>query len=1153
MTIYTLEIAGSERDRTKVVTKWTTDTTKIHTWEGTLSDKDESVAAGDTVNIKRDGTIIFTGVLETIGSEISEDGVYKLVGGRHVAVKLWRKWIERYADDKGFWTDYYPNKIVQFFLHPSRSDPPKLKEDTRLLIGRGINPKDWTVTASSEVTNYEPELVTDRLYHFGWRSSTSGQNGEWLKIDLGDTYSVCGIRIEARYHDNTKWNGPGYLRGYTIQTSPDDIAYTTRATKTFNKAKNIVESWNVVSCRYIKINATRTAAGFDAFIGEVFIYESSGEISGISEGTLEEHLPLNCSLLTTNVSAGATVIPVEDGWKFEYGHEVLLGDDNHEEVNEVLSVDGNNVTLKDSITYSYTTGADAWLADLEVSPEINLDYMRRTEAIDKIVKLCTDNSHVEWEWWVSNSGTVYMGEKQGTDKSGSISFSYGLNLVRSIKKEDIRQRVDVIKLLGRGKGHEQDLNSSDWIGSGDYELVETDSTIESPEAARVKAEALKQKASDRELKIKATVDDGYSTGSWGIGDNVTLTDSNTGLSGSYRVVGITRTYDMSGERVIIEADAREYSEAEWHRRLLQKLREVAQQGEYVEDGIVFSERVSTPGFVLFYEAEKMALDNNTTVEPDSSASNYNYIFRNSDYTGIVFKGPGAKLKAGSYRAAFLSKVSDNSSEDFLLLLDVYSKTKGSSFGTTFIYPNSYNASNMWEVKIVDFELDQEYDDIEFRAINFVSYITDWYCDWVGVVFAGITEISDMNTDYPPGAPSVPTGLTAEARPMGVLLEWDANTEFDFDHYEIYKNFVNNSATATLVAETDSNYFFYDADASEYGTTLYFWIKAVDWNGNVSGFSSDDSATPERTAPIDLNVEVRPWVSNIGMTYDYDTPDYDHIYWGEGSTVSNNHAANSNATITFADGTTMTINKGNQDFGVGATTTYWFFWRRGYTALQKTTNYANAVGVGRGLVAVVQMYTDKAPTILPYNSYQPTISGGVIAAYTITSVNISTDWLVGKSLKTTGYDAGAGVAISDSGIIIKGENQITIKKADGTLLGYIDGTVYSGIDVMQFTAGVSGKGVVMVAGGTYILIPYAGDIRLGGGDLRPETDKSVTLGTDSYRFLYKIPKYVSKPSITSAYYDTLIAVRLTSGNKTYIYACVQNDANTWEWVQVAIST
>jgi hypothetical protein len=117
--------------------------------------------------------------------------------------------------------------------------------------------------------------------------------------------------------------------------------------------------------------------------------------------------------------------------------------------------------------------------------------------------------------------------------------------------------------------------------------------------------------------------------------------------------------------------------------------------------------------------------------------------------------------------------------------------------------------------------------IRIRAVT----NTGGYSDYL----VGTVDMPDDST-----APSAPTGLTATADNEGILLDWDANTENDLKGYDIYENTVNSSGTATKIATMYADRFTRTGLGA--GATRYYWVKAVDYSGNESDFSTGASAT-----------------------------------------------------------------------------------------------------------------------------------------------------------------------------------------------------------------------------------------------------------------------------------------------------------------------
>ncbi|MHA1741819.1 MAG: hypothetical protein ACTSVD_06995, partial [Candidatus Thorarchaeota archaeon] len=153
-----------------------------------------------------------------------------------------------------------------------------------------------------------------------------------------------------------------------------------------------------------------------------------------------------------------------------------------------------------------------------------------------------------------------------------------------------------------------------------------------------------------------------------------------------------------------------------------------------------------------------------------------------------------------------------------------------------------------------------------------------------------------------------------------------------------------------------------------------------------------------------------------------------------------------------------------------------------------------------------------------------------------------------------YAAAGAVKLDSSGVTIKGTGYLRIQKSDGTLVGYLDGTAYLGTDAIALLS-TAGKLLVLDAGGDTVKLTPGGAITISSNfsRLKPGSDKGVELGQPGTAFLYYLPVYASKPTAGSSYLGMPIIVRSGSGAKSYIYVCVQNSSDGYEWVQLAIST
>lgn len=285
------------------------------------------------------------------------------------------------------------------------------------------------------------------------------------------------------------------------------------------------------------------------------------------------------------------------------------------------------------------------------------------------------------------------------------------------------------------------------------------------------------------------------------------------------------------------------------------------------------------------------------------------------------------------------------------------------------------------------------------------------------------------------APAVPTGLAIIAVVDGVLLEWTAGVATDLSYYKVYHG---TSSPPTVVAgQSNRQYYLWKKEPADTYVLYYFAITAVDSAGNESAKCTAVSATPTHVKPIDLSIESQPWTATFKVWEDETT--YGKLYWSASDGASD-------IIVKFADLSTKTVTKNLTGTSYAAGLRY-FYWDTSST-LQNTTDFWVAVGEGKGLIAVVDVRTDRRSTVLPFNSYMPTIGSGAIAAKTILTEHIQA-----AQITTSLVTSVAALAIKASQIVLDGSAYFIsswqkagdVTKIDG---GYIStGTV----DAVQLKA------------------------------------------------------------------------------------------------------
>jgi len=113
------------------------------------------------------------------------------------------------------------------------------------------------------------------------------------------------------------------------------------------------------------------------------------------------------------------------------------------------------------------------------------------------------------------------------------------------------------------------------------------------------------------------------------------------------------------------------------------------------------------------------------------------------------------------------------------------------------------------------------------------------------------------------APAAPTGLSAASGIGIVLLNWNDNSEPDFNGYNVYRSITSGSGYVKLNSSLLNSSDYNDTNVSN-GTTYYYVVTAVDTAGLESVNSGEVSATPCNPA-AGTGAILREWWSGIAGT------------------------------------------------------------------------------------------------------------------------------------------------------------------------------------------------------------------------------------------------------------------------------------------------
>jgi hypothetical protein len=122
-----------------------------------------------------------------------------------------------------------------------------------------------TEVSSSHNSNQSGDKAVDGLADTFWRpAKDSGLPSEWFTVDLGSSLPIGQVVL--------RW-GNSYATSYTIQVSPDNIAWTPVFTTTSGDGGTDTIPLNSTPARYVKMDSTAwTGDPWSGWLSEIEIY-----------------------------------------------------------------------------------------------------------------------------------------------------------------------------------------------------------------------------------------------------------------------------------------------------------------------------------------------------------------------------------------------------------------------------------------------------------------------------------------------------------------------------------------------------------------------------------------------------------------------------------------------------------------------------------------------------------------------------------------------------------------------------------------------------------------------------------------------------------------------------------------------------------------
>jgi len=430
-------------------------------------------------------------------------------------------------------------------------------------------------------------------------------NGDWFEVNFGaDKNRICGIIIESRMNSNK------YAKNYVIETSPSSTSWTTRATQNNNSARDIIESWTPVNnVRKIRIRLTANA-NYEWEISQIYVY-SADDNKYCVWGTLQLR-----KLITMQATGYINCVESDIGKRVEYaGFEFgtlvsydngtrkwLIDDDGTLNLNygnyvEVTGGTGKGYVSTVASVYNggpYLSGtltSEDYIGTYGTITPMNIPFSRVSDGINDVVKKCHDVNYDIWEWWVDLSKNVHFEDRRGSPKP-EISFVKGTNLEGVAKEGKTSGVVSRTRIVGKSESKKQDEVSSEWKvndeGQDDlgtfFEEVESSKRVSDKDTADVIANVKVQNEGEPEEVFTVKVsNDTYNPLAYVVGDDVTITDSLTEMSGTYRIMAINKIITENGEDITLYCGSKWKDISDEWASIRRQLREVGLGNTIIED------------------------------------------------------------------------------------------------------------------------------------------------------------------------------------------------------------------------------------------------------------------------------------------------------------------------------------------------------------------------------------------------------------------------------------------------------------------------------------------------------------------------------------------------------------------------------------------
>ena len=439
----------------------------------------------------------------------------------------------------------------------------------------GIDNKSVAIHGALQFRVRDVTTNQDKWWWVLWGHSS----GYWEEVSTDQYYSAGWHRVMLEVYNNAS----GFVKGYEVQGGVPYLRISKTAVDTtgngtpdcFNVEAHCTNSasgvFNLDLARWYSKFATHSNGEIDStgFVEQMLAHVTNNTFRDCIHSWQPQKLNNIRIKITANAARSWSITQIYVYYAPPLKYSVCI-DAGVTEPNPPPPYQGGPYIKSLSFDY-YST---------PIGP-LNIAMERLIDSINNIVSKC-HNNYESYKWWMAydNDNTVYFKNRRGSDKSSTISFVKGTNLGGVTRTKNIESTVQRVKIIGRGEGKRQEDVSSDWHEDenamdeirGFYEDVETEKVQANKELADLSAQIkLKKDAYIEDQSVIKINKDDYASMAYDVGDDVTITDSLTGLSGAKRIYNISKDIDENGENItLVIGKAWKTQEDEWadiYRRL----------------------------------------------------------------------------------------------------------------------------------------------------------------------------------------------------------------------------------------------------------------------------------------------------------------------------------------------------------------------------------------------------------------------------------------------------------------------------------------------------------------------------------------------------------------------------------------------------------